>query len=277
MATGGLGVLTATVPSEMAAALLGWRGLFLVLAIATLAVCALIFLAVPERPAPSARPLTLPALAKSLGVIYADPVFWRVAPLVATTCGGQIAIQTLWAGPWLRDVAAYAREDAAVILAWMAAGFILGTLVTGVVADRLVRRGVSLLVIAPAFVCAFLAAQVPIVLNWTGAPGPMWFVFGMFGQATILLFPWIATYFGGAAAAGRSNAALNVLVFSSAFAVQYAVGVVLGLWPKSASGGYAPEGYQVAIGLCLAIQTLALVWFLLGVPRETARAAAAIT
>jgi predicted MFS family arabinose efflux permease len=276
MATGGLGVLTATVPSEIAASLLGWRGLFLVLALATFAVCALIFLVVPEKPAPATRPLTLPVLAKSLGAIYADPVFWRIAPLVATTCGGQIAIQTLWAGPWLRDVAGLSREEVAVILAWMAAGFILGTLTTGLAADRLARRGVSLLVIAPAFVVVFLVAQTPLVFNWTGAPGLAWFVFGMFGQAAILLYPWLATYFGGVAAAGRSNAALNVLVFSAAFCVQYAVGVVLDLWPKGAAGGYAPAGYQVAFGLCLAVQSLALVWFLLGVPRESARATTAV-
>jgi hypothetical protein len=115
-----------------------------------------------------------------------------------------------------------------------------------------------------------------VVLNWTAAPGPMWFVFGMFGQAAILIYPWLASYFGGAAAAGRSNAALNVLVFSAAFAVQYAVGAVLDLWPKTAAGGYAPEGYQVAIGLCLAVQALTLIWFFLAVPRETARAATAI-
>ncbi len=115
-----------------------------------------------------------------------------------------------------------------------------------------------------------------MTFNWTGAAGPMWFVFGMFGQATILMYPWIATYFGGAAAAGRTNAALNLLVFSTAFAVQYAVGAVLDLWPKTAAGGYAPEGYQVAFGLCLALQVLAFVWYVLAAPRENARAATAI-
>ena len=275
MATGGLGVLSATVPSEIAASLLGWRGLFLALGLGTFAVCALIFLAVPEKPATATRPLTLPVLARSLAAIYADPVFWRIAPLVAATCGGQIAIQTLWAGPWLRDVAGLSREEVAAILAWMAGGFIFGTLIAGLVADRLARRGVSLLAIAPAFAGIFLASQAPIVFNWTGAPALTWFGFGMFGQATILLYPWLATYFGGPVAAGRSNAALNLLVFSTAFAVQYAVGVVLDLWPKTAAGGYAPGGYQVALGLCLAAQSLALVWFLLGVPRESARAATA--
>ena len=276
MATGGLGVLTATLPAEAVAALFGWRGLFGILAAATVAVCALMWFAVPERPAAQVRPVALGQLARSLGVIYADPVFWRIAPLVASTCGGQIAIQTLWAGPWLRDVAGLPREDVALVLAWMAVGFVVGTLLTGFAADRLTRRGVSLLTLGPAFAVAFLAAELLAVLNWTGAPGPMWFVFGMFGQATILMYPWIATYFGGAAAAGRTNAALNLLVFSTAFAMQYAVGAVLDLWPKTASGGYAPEGYQVAFGLCLALQLLTFVWYLLAVPRQTARAATAI-
>ncbi|MFO1088336.1 MAG: MFS transporter [Hyphomicrobiales bacterium] len=276
MAIGGLGVLTATVPSEAVAAQFGWRGLFLILAAATIVVAGLIYLLVPEKPQAAARPVTFGELAKSLGTIYSDPVFWRVAPMVASTCGGQIAIQTLWAGPWLRDVAGMARADVASILAWMAIGFMVGALLTGFAADRLVRRGFSLLALAPGFAVIFLAAELLVTLNWTGAPGPVWFVFGMFGQATILLFPWLATYFGGAAAAGRSNAALNVFVFGTAFAAQYAIGAVLDLWPKTDAGGYDPQGYQVAIGLCLAVQVLTLLWYFLSMPRETARAATAI-
>ena len=152
----------------------------------------------------------------------------------------------------------------------------VGALLTGFAADRLVRRGFSLLALAPGFAVIFLAAELLVTLNWTGAPGPVWFVFGMFGQATILLFPWLATYFGGAAAAGRSNAALNVFVFGTAFAAQYAIGAVLDLWPKTDAGGYDPQGYQVAIGLCLAVQVLTLLWYFLSMPRETARAATAI-
>ena len=45
--------------------------------------------------------------------ILKTPLFWRIAPLLGLTSGVQIGIQTLWAGPWLRDVMGLTREEVA--------------------------------------------------------------------------------------------------------------------------------------------------------------------
>jgi hypothetical protein len=57
---------------------------------------------------------------------------------------------------------------------------------------------------------------------------------------------------------------MNLLIFSAAFATQYFIGAIIELFPTTASGGYAVEGYQLGFGLCLAAQTLGLIWYLLG-------------
>ena len=39
------------------------------------------------------------------------------------------------------------------------------------------------------------------------------------------------------------------------------MGIVIDLWPVTASGHYAPEGYQAAFIIFLAVQALALAWY----------------
>ena len=53
-----------------------------------------------------------------------------------------------------------------------------------------------------------------------------------------------------------------MLTFAGAFAAQWGIGVVINLWPAASGGGYAPEGYQAAFAMMLALQFLALAWFL---------------
>ena len=268
MATGGLGILTATVPAQLGAEAFGWRGLFLGLMVLSLAAAMLIFFAVPERKAGVAAPIS-----KQIGAvrrIYADPVFWRLAPFVASTAGVSIAIQTLWAGPWLRDVAGFDNAGVARHLAMIAVGFLIGTLLQGAVADWLGRRGVGLLTVMVGFGLVFMATELVLVLQVSPVVAPFWVLFGMVGQSGILAYPWIAGYVG-ADLAGRANTALNLLVFTTASLTQWLIGWIIDLWPTSSAGGYEPAAYKVAFGVFLVWQVVCLCWFALGPPAGSAR------
>lgn len=261
MSFGALGILVATVPVELAVQGFGWRSVFIDLAMITLVVAGLIYILVPERP--MAAGAGLRGQIEAVIRIYRDPVFWRLAPLLATTGGSHIAIQTLWAGPWFRDVAGLDRLGVANHLMVMAVAFLIGILLSGAVADWFVRRGVGLLTVMLGFLALFFSAQLAIVLQWTWLTVPMWVVFSMTGQVAVLAYPWLSSYFG-AALSGRSNTAINLLLFLTAFGAQYAIGEIIDLFPGTASGGYDPEGYQVGFGAFLAVQLVALVWYLLG-------------
>ncbi len=264
MAAGGLGMLVATVPAEAASQAFGWRGMFFGLAGVTVLVAGLILALVPQQAASGTTPGLKDQLLALAG-IYKSPVFWRIAPLIATTCGTHIGIQTLWAAPWLRDIAGLDQDGVARYLGLIAIGFLVGTLTSGAVADWLGRRGIGLLTVMTGFIALYLLSMAVVAFHFPVPTGPAWFVFGMFGQAGILAYPWMASHFG-AALAGRANAALNVLVFTMAFACQYLIGAIIGLWPETADGGYAPEAYVVAFAVFLAIQTAALAWYLLKPP-----------
>ena len=263
MSMGAVGVILASAPTDWAVRLMGWRPAFAWLALVTLIVAGLIWLIVPER-----RTATAPAAPSSLGRqiadvgrIYRDSVFWALVPVLAIPAGTHIALQTLWAGPWLRDVAGLDRVAAGQHLFVMGVVFLIGILLSGVVADRLVRRGVSLLTVNTGFLLLFLASQLLIIFDGLAPPLVAWSLFAMTGHTAVLAYPWLAGYFG-AALSGRSNTAANLLLFGTAFIVQYAVGFAIDLYPASNSGGYDPAAYRMAFGAILALEVLALLWYL---------------
>jgi predicted MFS family arabinose efflux permease len=262
MSIGALGVLVATVPTELAVQAVGWRAVFVGLAGITLAVATLIFVAVPEQGASAAAEGLHRQLAAVIR-IYRDRAFWRLAPLLATTAGPHVAIQTLWAGPWFRDVAGLDPIGVANYLMATAVAFLIGVLLTGVVADWFARRGVNLLTTMLGFLALFLCAELAIVLQWTRVNLLIWVVFGMTGQAAVLAYPWLSSHFGETLS-GRANTAANLVLFLTAFAAQYAIGAIIDLFPTSASGGYDPRGYQVGFGVFFLAQLIALLWYFLG-------------
>jgi predicted MFS family arabinose efflux permease len=252
MSAGALGLLTATAPTGYAVGLMGWRAVFALLAAATVAVALVILLVVPERKSAAAVERLGDQL-RQLGAIYRDRAFLVLAPLLASTAGTHIAIQTLWAGPWFRDVAGLDRTGVDNHLFVTGVAFFAGILSSGAIADWFVRRGISELAVMVGFLVAYFLAQAGIVLEVHDWRLAVWFVFGMSGQVAVLAYPWLAARFG-AAQAGRANTAMNLVLFLAAFAIQYAIGAVIELFPRSAGGGYDPRSYQVAFGIFLAVQ-----------------------
>lgn len=259
MSIGAIGLLVATTPLELAVQAIGWRQVFFWIAGFTLLVAAIIFFVVPEREAPRREASLRNELAEVAGICR-DRVFLAIVPLLAIATGVHVSIQTLWAGPWARDVAGLDRTGVANRLFIMAAAFFAGILITGWIADRLARRGVSLLKVMLAFLFVFFAAQLVIILEIKSLELAAWTVFGMTGQVSVLAFPWLSSYYG-AQRSGRANSGINLPMFLMAFVFQYAVGMVIDRYPVTAAGGYAPEAYRLAFGLLLAAEVLALLWY----------------
>ncbi len=268
MSLGAVGVIVASAPTEWAVREIGWRSAFLWLGLATLVVAALILFVVPERKGAAPVATSLKSQVTDVGRIYRDPVFLALMPVLAIPAGSHIALQTLWAGPWFRDVAGFDRIGVGNALLAMGIAFLGGVLLSGIIADRLTRRGVSLLDVNIGFLTVYLVSLSALVLELPVPPVLTWAVFAMTGHSAVLAYPWLSSYFG-AALSGRCNTAVNLLMFGFAFFVQYAVGWIIDFYPQTAGGGYAPEGYRTAFGIVLGLQLLSVVWF--GVNRRRLR------
>ena len=258
MSLGGLGLMVSTAPMQWMVAMWGWRTVFLVLACIVAAISLLIFVVVP-KPDAVGLPQPLSAQVSAVWGVLRDPAFLRLAPLIGLTAGTHIAVQTLWAGPWWRDIGGLDRVGVANTLFLMAAAFFVGILGTGAIADRMLRRGISTLDVMMVFVAAFLTAELMIITNVVVLPA--WLLFGMLGQVVVLAFPWLSGYFG-AQLSGRANAAMNLMIFATAFFAQWAMGAIIDLFPLTVSGGFPLVAYQTAFGTFFVLQILGLLFYL---------------
>jgi MFS family permease len=252
---GALGGVTATAPAEWLMSYVGWRGLFELLAAATVAAALLIFLAVPQE----AQPMPPQRTPMKLRAIYRDPRFWRIAPLSASCIGSAWSLQGLWAAPWLTDVEGLNRETLITQLFFMAIGICLGALLLGTTADRLRRRGIATETLFAAVVALFVIAELALIMRLPLPSQLPWFVISIVSAATVLSFAIIAEYFPSELAA-RANGSLNVLHFGWAFVVQYGTGLILEQWIPQ-DGHYPAIAYQVAFAASAAVQIVALAWF----------------
>ena len=259
MAAGGLGALSATLPVQVLLSLTDWRGIFIGLAIITVVSALIVLLVVPEKDEPASGQ-TLSEQIASFFEILRSPAFLRLAPLTVCVQSMFIAVQSLWSGPWLYDVAGLGRAAVAEHLFMIAASMVAGFLVLGTAAERLSRIGIKPIAVNVFGVIMFMGVQGILVLQWQSAILAQWMVFGFFGATSILSYAILSQNFAKEFA-GRVNAGLNLLLFTASFFVQWGIGAIINLWPATNTGQYAAEGYQAAFAALLVLQVIALIWF----------------
>jgi predicted MFS family arabinose efflux permease len=259
MAAGGFGALTATAPVEAALGVTDWRGIFFILSIITLAVAAAVFFVVPEKKIEQHAD-SIKEQIQGIIQVFSSLTFWRIAPLTVMSQAAFLAIQGLWSGPWLRDVAGFERDMIARVLLMIAVAMVTGFILMGAAAERLSRLGIKPIVIAVAGMTAFMITQGLLTLEVTSWSRTLWVLFGIFGTTGIIPYAVLSQSFP-LHLSGRVNTGVNLLVFIAAFSAQWGIGAIINLWPGTAAGGYAPAGYQAGFAMMLCLQVIALLWF----------------
>lgn len=260
MAAGGVGSLTATAPTQAALQYTTWHGLFFILAGITLIVALVIWLVVPEKPGSQAGG-SLGQQISVIGRILRTGYFWRIVPFMTFQQCAYIGIQTLWAGPWLRDIAGLNATDRANVLFMTAAAMTVGFFTTGMVAGVVRRSGFGDFHTATGASVVFCAVMAVITFAHPANVTLWWMLFGYFGAYAIVYFPPMAQAFTPELA-GRVTTTGNFIMFSTIFLVQWGIGRVVDFWPRTATG-YSAEGYTWAFGGLIALQILGFFWLVL--------------
>lgn len=256
---GGLGAMVATVPTQMALHYTDWRGLFMILAGATIAVALTIILVAPEPSSRSAHEEWGGAF-RGAFTVFTQPIFLQVAPLAALAHGSFLAYHGLWAAAWLRDVYGLTSTDVGTVLAFATTGIVVGTFAAGLAAERLARFGISTIVVANSGTCAFILVQIGLVLKIPLPHAVMWTAFAFFGVVSTLYYTALSQSIRPELS-GRVSTALNLLVFVVAFLLQWLIGVLLGQWPlASMNEGIAAQAHGTIMTVIVAMQFAALVW-----------------
>jgi sugar phosphate permease len=288
LAVGNAGAILSTAPVLWLLGFITWSQLFF--AVGVLAVLVAIWLAFavpdPQRaavpdPQSNARSFQPPLSAQTSSttdssasgwrVVLSSPLFWAIAPITCFSNAMGLAMQGLWAGPWLVDVVGMAPRDIGSYLLLISAGMFVANITLGMWMGRRVARGESALKFTSIACIGALLALLPWLFSWTGSPALMLTLFGVTHVAGNLVFAALTPYFPSGVA-GRLSTTLNFLMFGLGFALQWGIGVIVNQYPTTTAGRYSALGYETAFTVVVAIEVVILVWTLFALPRALKRA-----
>jgi MFS family permease len=271
MVAGGAGALVATTPLELGLRFASWRAIFIALAVTTYAAAALIWFRIPDEPRHPDAP-GFAAQWRGVKSVFMHARFWWIAPVGGVVMGTFMAIQGLWAVPWLIEVNGHDRASAASHLLVAGVATLAGYLLIGLAASRLARHGIyARHLFATGFTggvaaLAAIVAQLPGDYLW-------WAIYGFGASVNVLSFTVLNDGFARELA-GRANTAVNLIMFSGSFAMQWGVGVVVDA-ARAALGVDTAGGLKLAFGIAVVLNVVTLLWFAAGWRRERARPLAA--
>lgn len=259
--TGSLGMVASTLPVQWLLPVLGWRPLFWGLAALVLLSMAWMALGVPRWHTADSAPATPGATTEDgYGMVWRNPYFQRLAPLGFFSYGGMVAMQTLWAGPWMQKVAGYTPLEAATGLFWINVSMLCTFWAWGMVNPWLLRKGLGANRLMTLGLPWSLAVLALIVVLGPQAGAGAWALFCISSTFVSLSQPALAMTFPQALA-GRALSAYNLVIFVGVFVVQWGVGLAVdGL---AAVGASTLVSYQGAMALYLACNAAAYAWFVL--------------
>ncbi len=255
--TGSFGMLASTLPVQWLMPVIGWRPLFWGLAVAVALSMAVIAWKVPRWQGAPAVAGTKPG---SYAEVWRHPYFRRVVPIGFFNYGGLLAIQTLWAGPWMVRVSGYGPLEAAtglfVINISMLCTFLAWGMATpwltrkGMTTDRLITLGVPL-----SFVVLAL-----ILIAGPAAGAIAWALFCVTSTFLALAQPSVGMAFPPVLA-GRALSAYNLVIFAGVFAVQWGIGLLIDGFSALGLGEVA--SFRAAMAVFLGCIMLSYGYFVL--------------
>src|SRR5690606_6021334 len=97
--------------------------------------------------------------------IACDPLFWQAASLPVITSAAFYAVQSLWVGPFLRDVSGESAADAARLVSVLGLAMVAGNIVIGAVARYVERLGLGLYAFGGVCMLLYLVVQALMLLQ----------------------------------------------------------------------------------------------------------------
>lgn len=261
IAVGNVGALVATTPLAWLAGGWGWRSAFFVIGAVTLglSLVALLFIRDPGNlpEDQSARGREMEAQV-SISDVFASARFWIFAFIFFGVFGGSVALQGLWATPFVMSVLGFDQYRASLVNMLIPLGYIFGAPFFGWLGDRLFRHRIDLII-------SLLAALTALWLAITFLGGTL----GVGGMITV--FTLVGAVCGGMGTSlwatvlqstpqsmlGLTTGSLNPFPLLGMAVMQSWTGTVLDRTGK-VGALYPPEAYRNAFAYCLVAAALCL-------------------
>lgn len=258
--TGSSGMVASTLPVQWILPVLGWRGLFWLLA-----VCLVMSMVVLSALTPSDVATGRTKAPRHTGTtgsyadVFRNRTFIRYLPMGLFHFGGMLALQSLWIGPWLSRVGGDSPQMAAQGLFLLNIGMLLAFLSWGALTPRLVAKGWTAQALIRRCTPLSLGVLVLAIVLGEDAGALAWTLFCVSSTVVTLTLPTIGQAFG-ASQAGRALSAFNLVIFGGVFALQWGIGGLIDL--LEASGWATTAAFRGAFGALAVGCIVAYLWFL---------------
>ncbi len=131
-----MGFVFSTLPVQLLLPVIGWRWIFGLISILIFLIIILTLLFIPSWETEDSNH---EKNAGSLSVVWKNKFFRSTIPLGLFNYGGMIAIQTLWAGPWMVRVAGYSPLESATGLFWINITMLIAFFVWGYILPKITK------------------------------------------------------------------------------------------------------------------------------------------
>ena len=269
---GTCGALTTTMPVAAILPIISWRGVFWIMSGLILLATALLFFRLkPIETEINAMQLAsqrdnatgdTASLATGYRAIFASPYFRRMALLGAIHQGGFMAMQTLWAGPWMVRVLGLSLDQTSQVLFLFNFTLLLSYLVLSWWAPRYIsfnnKPGIPVLQAVSIGLAGTVIVQALMVFYVTSWSWILWVPFAILVTVTTLAQMHVSLAFPPQQA-GRANSAFNLTLFIGAFSIQWGIGLLIDLFMLQ--GWSQSDAMRLSWGLYVVLQLAVLIVF----------------
>ena len=223
------GFVFSTLPVQILLPIFGWRWIFIGIAILIFICILLILFFIPKWK--TQNNYEKEKNIGSLSDIWKNKFFRSTVPLGLFNYGGMIAVQTLWAGPWMVRVSGYNPMESAtglfgINLVMLTAFFIWGYFLPKIIKGNLT----SLKLMKFGLPISYLVLLVIVILGSKAGA----FLLTLYILSSIFLTlaqPAVALSFP-TYLAGKAFTSFNLLIFVGTFIMQWGIGLVIDLAQK---------------------------------------------
>ena len=247
------GFVISTLPVQILLPIIGWRSIFLIISILILVFAPSWNNNVQNQNIQSAESTG------RLSDVWKNKFFISLIPLAFLNYGGVQAIQTLWAGPWMLNVAGYSPLESATGLFWINIIMLFAFMFWGYILPKFSSLGIdSMKIVKIGLPISYIVLFCIIIMGQKA--GAMMFTLYILSSIVLSLTqPALALSFPQNLA-GKSLTSLNVFIHSGTFFVQWGIGLLIDL--SKNMGANIITSYKISLSIFLILCILSYIFFI---------------
>ena len=257
------GFVFSTLPVQILLPIFGWRWIFGGISILIFFVIILTLLFIP--PWKKEVNNNNQKNTGSLADVWKNKFFRSTIPLGLFNYGGIMAVQTLWAGPWMITVAGYDPLESATGLFWINTTMLIAFFVWGFILPKLNKLGLDTMKLMKFGLPISYLSLLTIIITGENA-GAIHFIIYIFTSIVLTLAqPAVAMQFS-TSLAGKSLTSFNLLIFLGTFIMQWGIGLVIDLSQFLGRGEI--QSFQISFFVYFVICILSYLYFIINNKNE---------